>query len=106
MPRKIVDVFRVVPRRGETLDEARQHEFAQELQTMAQILASGAVDQARERWRAMGLADEIIEFLLWVYGDTPPEGYTVLPTVEDVTGRPARSFAQWAREHAAAFRAI
>jgi len=49
MPRKIVDVFRVVPRRGETFDEARQDEFAQELHTLAQILASGAVDQARER---------------------------------------------------------
>ena len=49
MPRKIVDVFRVVPRRGETFDKARQDEFAQELHTLAQILASGAVDQARER---------------------------------------------------------
>ena len=34
----------------------------------------------------------------------PPEaGYTVLPTVERVTGRPARTFAQWVRRHAGAF---
>jgi uncharacterized protein YbjT (DUF2867 family) len=35
----------------------------------------------------------------------PPEaGYRVLPTVEEVTGVPARSFARWVREHAEAFR--
>jgi hypothetical protein len=28
---------------------------------------------------------------------------TVLPTVEEVLGRPPRRFADWAREHAAAF---
>jgi hypothetical protein len=28
----------------------------------------------------------------------------VLPTVRDVTGRPPRTFAQWAATHAAAFR--
>ncbi|MDQ0058708.1 hypothetical protein [Paenibacillus harenae] len=33
-------------------------------------------------------------------GKNPPEvGYTVLPTVEQVTGRPARTFAEWAVEH-------
>ncbi|MEU6035564.1 NmrA family NAD(P)-binding protein [Actinomadura sp. NPDC047616] len=35
---------------------------------------------------------------------TPEAGYTVLPTVEQVTGRPARTFAQWVEENAAAFR--
>ncbi|WP_231644804.1 hypothetical protein [Sciscionella sediminilitoris] len=28
----------------------------------------------------------------------------VLPTVPEVTGTPGRSFAHWARDHAAAFR--
>jgi uncharacterized protein YbjT (DUF2867 family) len=60
-------------------------------------------DQAREEWAAVGLPHDIIEFLLWVYANTPPQGYTVVPTVEQITGRPARTFAQWAAEHAAVF---
>jgi len=60
--------------------------------------------QARARWRASGYPDEAIEFFVFVQRDTPPVGYTVVPTVERVTGRPARTFAQWAAEHAGAFR--
>jgi hypothetical protein len=62
-------------------------------------------DQAREEWGAVGLPPDVIEFLLWVYANTPPHGYTVVPTVEQITGRPARSFAEWAAEHTTAFRA-
>ncbi|WP_437628153.1 hydroxylase [Sorangium sp. So ce1151] len=61
--------------------------------------------QARERWAAAGFSPEAIEFFVEVYGNTPKVGYTVVPTVAQVTGRPARTFAQWAREHAAAFAA-
>jgi uncharacterized protein YbjT (DUF2867 family) len=61
--------------------------------------------QARERWAAAGFPPEAIEFFVEIYGNTPEIGYTVDPTVERVTGRPARTFAQWAREHAAAFAA-
>jgi uncharacterized protein YbjT (DUF2867 family) len=64
-----------------------------------------SIDQAREEWKGMGLPDEVIGFLMMAYGDTPPAGYTVLPTVEQVTGQQARTFAQWAREHAKAFAA-
>lgn len=60
--------------------------------------------QALADWQAAGHSDELIGFMLWVYGNTPPEGYTVVPTVERVTGRRARSFALWAAEHADAFR--
>jgi uncharacterized protein YbjT (DUF2867 family) len=60
-------------------------------------------DEAVARWRAEGRPQELIDFLLDVYGDTPVEGRTVTDTVERVTGRPARTFAAWAREHAAAF---
>ncbi|MDI1430425.1 NAD(P)H-binding protein [Polyangium sorediatum] len=59
--------------------------------------------EARDRWQGMGLSSEAIEFLLFVYGNTPEVGFTVTPTVEQVTGRPARTFAQWAAEHAEAF---
>ncbi len=57
-------------------------------------------DQAQEEWRAAGHAQYVIDFFLWVYGNTPPVGYTVTSNVEQITGRPAISFAQWAKEHA------
>jgi uncharacterized protein YbjT (DUF2867 family) len=60
--------------------------------------------QARKRWQEAGYPDEVIEFFVWAHGNTPPAGYTVLTTVEDVTGCPALTFAQWAKEHAEAFR--
>jgi uncharacterized protein YbjT (DUF2867 family) len=61
-------------------------------------------EQAREEWVAGGLPGQIADFLLWAYGNTPEAGYTVVPTVEQVSGRPARTFAQWAVENADAFR--
>jgi uncharacterized protein YbjT (DUF2867 family) len=60
--------------------------------------------QARKQWQAEGYPAEVIEFFVWAHGNTPEIGYTVVPTVEQVTGRPARTFAQWAAEHADAFR--
>ncbi|QPL94407.1 NAD(P)H-binding protein [Streptomyces clavuligerus] len=62
-------------------------------------------EAAIARWPAAGHPQDVIDFLLSVYRDTPPEGRTVSGTVERVTGRPARTFAQWARDHADAFRA-
>ncbi|MYS94517.1 MULTISPECIES: NAD(P)H-binding protein [Streptomyces] len=61
-------------------------------------------EQAVEQWRAAYLPEDVIGFLLEVYGNTPEAGRTVSGTVEKVTGRPARTFAQWAAEHADAFR--
>ncbi len=60
-------------------------------------------EQAVEQWRAAGHTDEVIGFLLEAYGNTPEIGRTVTDTVEKVTGRPARTFRQWAQEHAEAF---
>ncbi|MEU0386759.1 NmrA family NAD(P)-binding protein [Streptomyces chartreusis] len=62
-------------------------------------------EQAVEQWRAAYLPEDVIGFLLEVYGNTPEAGRTVSGTVEKVTGRPARTFAQWAADHADAFRA-
>ncbi|WP_433323522.1 NmrA family NAD(P)-binding protein [Spirillospora sp. CA-294931] len=62
-------------------------------------------DQARAMWKSHGMPDEIAAFLIEALGNTPEEGYTVVPTVERITGRPARTFAQWAAENAAAFSA-
>lgn len=61
-------------------------------------------DEARAKWLADGMGPETIEFLIGALGDTPEVGYTVVPTVEQVTGRAPRSFAQWATEHAVAFK--
>ncbi|MBK3530496.1 NAD(P)H-binding protein [Streptomyces sp. MBT67] len=62
-------------------------------------------EQALETWRGQGMPEDVIAFLIDVYRDTPPEGRTVRGTVEKVTGRAARTFAEWAEEHAHAFRA-
>ncbi|MFJ8463859.1 NmrA family NAD(P)-binding protein [Streptomyces swartbergensis] len=62
-------------------------------------------EQAVEQWRATGLTEDVVGFLLEAYGNTPEVGRTVASTVEKVTGRPARTFAQWAAEHADAFKA-
>ncbi|ACQ81893.1 NmrA family protein [Beutenbergia cavernae DSM 12333] len=61
-------------------------------------------DEGVARWRAQGMDDEAIGFMRWVYGDPPEVGYTVTDTVPRVTGRPARSFAQWAVENVGLFR--
>jgi uncharacterized protein YbjT (DUF2867 family) len=67
------------------------------------------VERTREEavalWEAEGYSADDIAFFLAMRTDPPEAGYTVLPTVERVTGRPARTFAQWARENAAAFAA-
>ncbi|MFE2044040.1 NmrA family NAD(P)-binding protein [Streptomyces sp. NPDC059477] len=60
-------------------------------------------DEMVARWRAQGFGDDDIGFFLAMRTDPPLAGRTVLPTVAEVTGRPARTFAQWVREHAAAF---
>ncbi|MEV0347880.1 NAD(P)H-binding protein [Nonomuraea sp. NPDC050680] len=60
-------------------------------------------DEIVAQWRQTGYTDEDIEFFLTMRTNPPQAGYTVLPTVEEVTGRPARTFAQWVRENAAAF---
>ncbi|MFF5985236.1 NAD(P)H-binding protein [Streptomyces olindensis] len=61
-------------------------------------------EEAVARWRAAYLPEDVIGFLLEAYGNTPEVGRTVAGTVEKVTGRPARTFAQWAAEHADVFR--
>lgn len=56
-------------------------------------------EQARERWQAEGYSNDDIEFFVWMQSNPPSEAYTVLDTVERVTGKPARTFTQWAAEH-------
>lgn len=60
-------------------------------------------DEIVARWRGQGFSDEDIEFFVMMRTNPPDAGYTVLPTVQEVTGQPARTFAQWVEENAAAF---
>ncbi|MEU9331543.1 NAD(P)H-binding protein [Streptomyces sp. NPDC048290] len=60
-------------------------------------------DEMVARWRGQGFGDSDIGFFLAMRTDPPEAGRTVLPTVRRLTGRPARAFADWVREHAAAF---
>ncbi|MBB1244129.1 NAD(P)H-binding protein [Streptomyces durbertensis] len=61
--------------------------------------------EARANWEAAGYySPEDIEFFVEMGANPPEVGYTVVPTVQEVTGRPARTFAQWAKENADAFR--
>ncbi|WP_232668370.1 NAD(P)H-binding protein [Pseudonocardia sp. TRM90224] len=73
--------------------------------------------QARDAYRALGgFAAQAADFLLGFadYDGNPadpaenadfdPSVLGVLPTAESVTGRPARTFAQWARDRAGDFR--
>lgn len=60
-------------------------------------------DEVVARWRGEGYSDSDIEFFLQMRTDPPEAGRTVRRTVEEVTGVPARTFAQWVEENAAAF---
>jgi glutamate-ammonia-ligase adenylyltransferase len=46
---KVVDVFNVALKPGETFDEIKQREFEEELQQLAQLLAEGSTEEARTR---------------------------------------------------------
>src|SRR5690606_13185946 len=60
-------------------------------------------DEVVARWRGEGYSDSDIEFFLQMRTDPPEAGRTVRRTVEEVTGVPARTFAQSVEENAAAF---
>ncbi|QVQ50761.1 NAD(P)H-binding protein [Spiractinospora alimapuensis] len=62
-----------------------------------------STEEVTAQWRESGFSEEDVEFFLQMRTDPPEAGYTVQPTVEKVTGRPARSLAEWVREHAAEF---
>ena len=59
-------------------------------------------EQAREHWRDM-YPEIVIEWFLEM-GANPDANAVVLPDVEEVLGRPGRTFAEWAVDHADDFR--
>ncbi|MEU1281059.1 NAD(P)H-binding protein [Streptomyces sp. NPDC005805] len=89
----------------EALTVAEKTEAIADARGRAVRLVELTEEEALARWRAAGMPEETVAFLLEVYRDTPAVGRTVVDTVREVTGRPARRFAEWAKEHADAFRA-
>ncbi|MFF4211871.1 SDR family oxidoreductase [Streptomyces sp. NPDC001796] len=64
-------------------------------------------EQTRDEARAEMLRfmpEPVVETTLTILGEPTPAEQRVSPDVERVLGRPARPFADWARENAAAFR--
>lgn len=59
-------------------------------------------EQARARLLAGGLPESFVDALLDVHAVMPRQP-AVTTTVADVTGRPARTFAEWVADHAAEF---
>ncbi|MET9438196.1 NmrA family NAD(P)-binding protein [Streptomyces sp. NPDC006551] len=62
-------------------------------------------EQAVERLMATGVSREDADYVIGWYAAGGDDSLTVVDTVEKVTGRPARTFAQWAAEHAERFQA-
>ncbi|GJM73345.1 hypothetical protein HMSSN036_55610 [Paenibacillus macerans] len=48
-------------------------------------------EEARQQWRDQGYDEESVEFFVQMAKNTPEAGYTVLPTILQVLGRPART---------------
>ncbi|MET9849084.1 SDR family oxidoreductase [Streptomyces ossamyceticus] len=65
------------------------------------------VEQTREEARAQMLRfmpEPVVETTLTILGEPTPAEQQVSPAVEQLLGRPARTFDDWARRHVAAFR--
>jgi uncharacterized protein YbjT (DUF2867 family) len=62
-----------------------------------------AHEQAVDRLTATGVSQADAEFVVGWYSAPTDASTTVDDTVEQVTGRPARTFAQWVAEHADRF---
>ncbi|MFI9487516.1 SDR family oxidoreductase [Promicromonospora sp. NPDC052451] len=75
---------------------------------LAEVLGTPLVfaEQTREQARADMLAyipEHVVDGTLAILGEPTPQEQAVSPDVETVLGRPARTFADWARRNAAAF---
>lgn len=62
-------------------------------------------EQAVDRLMATGVAQADADYVIGWYSAPSDDSTTVVDTIEQVTGRPARTFAQWAAEHAERFQA-
>jgi uncharacterized protein YbjT (DUF2867 family) len=62
-------------------------------------------EQAVDRLTATGVSQADAEYVIGWYAGSDDASTTVVDTVEQVTGRPARTFKQWAADHAERFQA-
>lgn len=62
-------------------------------------------EHAVDRLMATGVSREDAEYVIGWYAAPNEESTSVVDTVEQVTGRPARTFEQWVAEHAERFHA-
>jgi uncharacterized protein YbjT (DUF2867 family) len=60
-------------------------------------------EQARQRFLNIGTPELIVDQLLTVWAKLAGRDAAVSPTVNQITGRPARTFGQWASDHATDF---
>ncbi|MEU1663476.1 NAD(P)H-binding protein [Streptomyces sparsogenes] len=60
-------------------------------------------EAAQEAMTNGGVPTEIAESLVRMFGESVGRPAEISPETERITGRPGRTFAQWASEHAAAF---
>lgn len=57
-------------------------------------------EQARRLWTGNGMPDVVADVLLGYLAAAADQPDTPQPTVEQIAGRPARTFAEWAADHA------
>ncbi|RJX37973.1 NAD-dependent epimerase/dehydratase family protein [Paenibacillus pinisoli] len=55
--------------------------------------------EERAKMRQAGIQEDVIDYVVGWHANPPKESYQVWPTVEQITGRPARTFAQWVAEN-------
>ncbi|MDQ7804284.1 NAD(P)H-binding protein [Amycolatopsis sp. A133] len=82
---------------------------AEQVEVLASVLGRdlrfvGLSDDETRAELAAAMPREYVEAFWSFYVDGTLDEATVYPTVGEVTGRPARSFAQWVEAHADAFR--
>lgn len=55
-------------------------------------------EQVMKDWKSKGYDEGFVNYFIIGMGKNPPKQvYTVLPTIERVTGKPARTFSQWVK---------
>lgn len=57
------------------------------------------LDQAKQRMLDAGHPADVVDFVIGWHANPPEAAYTVVPTVHNVTGEPARTLADWTAEH-------
>ncbi|WP_346106509.1 hypothetical protein [Nonomuraea maheshkhaliensis] len=93
---------------GTPVDRAQSLTFADQIAALSRAIGREIVIKrvSRQEWKAQAgpyvdgpVGDALLDY--WESRDGRPAGLT--PVVEELTGRPARTFASWAEEHRSAF---